>query len=147
MIRQMNAAARRRERLSRGFAQRAAAAVSGSAELDIAEIRHFPVREPASGNRYSLLSVKTRSELTGWGECGAISGEELKELESAWKGRPASRYAAIDASTPAAGALDRVLLDILGKACRAPVYRPVSRSAERGQWRGCFYDDGSVAEW
>jgi len=27
---------------------------------------HFPVQEPASGNRYSLLRITTRSGLTGW---------------------------------------------------------------------------------
>lgn len=47
-----------------GFAPQAAVATK-PAELDIAEIRHFPVREPVSGNRYSLLRSKTRSGLTG----------------------------------------------------------------------------------
>jgi hypothetical protein len=34
------------------------------------EIRHSPVREPISGNRYSFLKVTTRAGLIGWGECG-----------------------------------------------------------------------------
>ena len=122
----MNATARRR-RLTAGFAPQSAAAVSSPPALDIVEIRHFPVREPVSGNRYSLLRVRTRSGLTGWGECTSIAppitNDEAKSLESAWMGKPANTYAAIDPSTPAGGALDMALLDILGKACHAPVYR------------------------
>ena len=116
-------AQRRRVRLSAGFAPQSAAAVPTPQAMDIAEIRHFPVREPVSGNRYSLLSVKTRSGLTGWGECASLTSDELKALESAWMGKPAHRYAAIDLSAPGGGALDMALLDILGKACNAPVYR------------------------
>jgi galactonate dehydratase len=123
----MNRTAQRRMRLTTGLAQQSAAAISSPSAPDrglaIAEIRHFPVREPVSGNRYSLLNVKTRSGLSGWGECPAISSEDMKALESVWIGKPAHLYAAIDASTPAGGALDMALLDILGKACRAPVYR------------------------
>ena len=55
---------RRRARLVAGFAPQAAAAATRPGGLDIAEIRHFPVREPVSGNRYSLLRVKTRTGLT-----------------------------------------------------------------------------------
>jgi galactonate dehydratase len=106
----------------RGFALQAAAAVSKPAELDIAEIRHFPIREPVSGARYSLLRVKTRSGITGWGECAFDPGD-LKSLESAWLGKPAHAYAIIRPSTPFSAALDIALLDIVGKACNAPIYR------------------------
>jgi galactonate dehydratase len=120
----MQVAARRRARLSTGLAQQAAsAAVSTPSALDIAEIRSFPVREPVSGNRYTFLRVKTRSGVTGWGECAAITSDELKLLTAQWNGKPAHRYAAIDASTPSGGALDMALLDIVGRACNAPVYR------------------------
>jgi galactonate dehydratase len=105
------------------FAPQASLAASGSTPLEIAEIRQFPVREPVSGKEYSLLRVTTRSGLTGWGECASVVNDDLKVLTSAWIGRPAHLYAVIDASTPLAGALDIALLDILGKACNAPVYR------------------------
>jgi galactonate dehydratase len=113
---------RRRARLSVGFAPQVAAAAK-PAELDITEIRHFPLREPVSGNRYSLLRVKTRSGLTGWGECGYDPNADFKALEAAWVGRPANTYATIAPSTPFRAALDIALLDILGKAANAPVYR------------------------
>src|SRR5450759_3351760 len=117
------AIARRRARLAGGFVPQVAAAVPQSEEHAIAEIRWFPVREPVSGNRYAMVRVKTRSELTGWGECAQASEQDARALEKEWIGRPATLYAAVDGSTPLAGALDMAMLDILGKACRAPVYR------------------------
>jgi galactonate dehydratase len=115
--------AQRRVRLSGGFAPQLAAGVPQNGEHAIAEMRWFPVREPVSGNRYAILRVKTRSGLTGWGECAQASEQDAKALDAAWTGRPATLYAAIDASSPLAGALDMAMLDILGKACRAPIYR------------------------
>jgi L-alanine-DL-glutamate epimerase-like enolase superfamily enzyme len=116
------ATARRRFILSAAVAPQAAAAEKSSV-LDIAEIQHFPVREPVSGNRYSLLRVKTRSGVIGWGECAATSDSDLKMLETAWIGKPVHIYAAITTATPFGAALDMALLDIVGKVCNAPVYR------------------------
>ena len=115
------AIARRRARLAGGFVPQVAAAVPQSEEHAIAEIRWFPVREPVSGNRYAMVRVKTRSGLTGWGECAQASEQDAAALEKTWIGRPATLYAAIDGSTPLAGALDMAMLDILGKACHAPI--------------------------
>ena len=114
--------ARRRFTVSAGLAPQTAG-VGKSSALDIAEIRHFPVREPVSRNRYSLLRVKTGSGVIGWGECAATPDGDLKALEGAWMGKPAHSYAAITTATPFGAALDMALLDILGKVCNAPVYR------------------------
>lgn len=111
----------RRARLLASFAPQAAAAKP--AALDITDIRHFPVREPVSGNRYSLLRITTRSGLTGWGECRYDPNADIKALQSAWTGRPANAYATIPASMPFRAALDMAALDILGHAANAPVYR------------------------
>ena len=67
-----NSTAHRRARLWNGIAAQTAAAAAKPEALDVTEIRHFPVREPVSGNRYSVLKVTTRSGLIGWGECGTI---------------------------------------------------------------------------
>jgi galactonate dehydratase len=116
------ATVRRRFAVSAGVAPQTAA-VGKSSALNIAEIQHFPVREPVSRNRYSLLRVKTRSGVIGWGECAATPDGDLKVLESAWMGKPAHTYAAITTATPFGAALDMALLDIVGKVCNAPVYR------------------------
>jgi hypothetical protein len=59
----------RRTRLLVSRAEQTASAATKPAALDITAIRHFPVKEPVSGNRYSLPRITTRSGLTGWGEC------------------------------------------------------------------------------
>jgi galactonate dehydratase len=105
------------------IAPQAAAALAKPAALDITEIRHFPLREPVSGNRYSLIRITTRSGLTGWGECGYDPNADIKALQSAWMGKAANMYATIAPSTPFRAALDIALLDIFGKAANAPVYR------------------------
>src|SRR5665213_1568145 len=112
----------RRERLRAHLALQTAVAVPKPAALDITEIRHFALREPVSGNRYSLLRITTRSGLVGWGECSYDSGADFKALQSAWTGKPAHAYATIAPATPFRAALDIALLDILGKAANAPVY-------------------------
>ncbi|HXJ40287.1 MAG TPA: enolase C-terminal domain-like protein, partial [Bryobacteraceae bacterium] len=113
----------RRARLRATIAPQAAVAAAKPAVLDITEIRHFPVREPVSGNRYSLLRVTTRSGLIGWGECGYHPSADVKALQAAWVGKPSTAYATIMPSTPMRAALDIALLDIVGKAANAPVYR------------------------
>ena len=57
------------------------------------------------------------------GECAQAAEQDAKALEKDWVGGARALYAAIDQSSPLAGALDMAMLDILGKACRAPVYR------------------------
>lgn len=114
--------AHRRARLWNRFAPQIAVAAKPDA-LDITEIRHFPVREPVSGNRYSILKVTTRSGLIGWGECANNPVADLRALQLAWIGRPANTYATIGAATPFRAALDIACLDIVGKAAQAPVYR------------------------
>jgi len=118
----MNHTISRRMRLSVAFVPQAAAKPAAG-EHTISEMRWFSVREPVSGNRYALLRVKTRSGLTGWGECAQAAEQDAKALEKEWSGKSATLYAAVDSSSPLAGALDMALLDILGKACHAPVYR------------------------
>jgi len=118
----MNHTISRRMRLTAAFAPQAALARPDTGET-ITEMRRFPVREPVSGNRYTLLRVKTRSGLIGWGECAHAAEQDVKTTEKDWIGKSAARYAAIDSSSALAGALDMALLDILGKACRTPVYR------------------------
>ena len=119
----MNHASVRRMRLGAGFAPQAAVAKPAAGEDTITEMRWFPVREPVSRTVYTILRVKTRSGFTGWGECAQAAEQDSQALEKEWIGRPPTRFAAIDLSSPLTGALDMALLDIVGKVCRAPVYR------------------------
>jgi galactonate dehydratase len=117
------ATARRRARLRLALAPQAAVSPPAtSSDLAIAEMRWFPLREP-SGNRYALLRIKTRSGVTGWGECPRPTEHDAQAVEKDWLGKPATSYAAIDPASPVRAALDMAMLDVLGKSCRAPIYR------------------------
>ena len=70
----------RRMRLKVAFAPQA---IATSGAHTIAEMRWFPVQEPVSGSRYSFLRVKTRSGLTGWGECAQAAIDSLRQRERA----------------------------------------------------------------
>ena len=116
--------ARRRARLGSFLAAQVAAAVPGqTARLEIDEMRLYPVREPVSGRAWTVVRVKTRSGLVGYGECAHASSEDLAAAQRFWLGRPATSYASSPADSPLAGAVDMALLDIVGKVAKAPVYR------------------------
>ena len=116
--------ARRRARLeSLLAAQVAAVAPAQAAKLEIGELRLYPVREPVSGRAWTVLRVGTRSGLAGYGECAHASSQDLAAAQRFWSGRPATSYASSPADSPLAGAMDMALLDIVGKASKAPVYR------------------------
>ena len=90
--------------------------------LEIQSLQAYSVREPVSHKTYTLLRVTTKEGLTGWGEAAEISAKDLAEATNFWKNRPATTYAHSPAS-PISGALDMALLDIVGRAGKAPVYR------------------------
>ena len=103
-------------------AQAAAALPAPPAKLQIAGIRLFPVREPVSGRRYTVVEVRTSGGLTGYGEADAVSPAEFDAARQFWTGRSATSYVTAGPA-PLAAAMDMALLDLAGKACRAPVYR------------------------
>ena len=93
-----------------------------ASDLAITGLRVYPVREPASRRSYTILRVKTRSGLTGYGECAQFSTNDLTAARQFWVGRSAASYAhSLDSAL--SGGIDMALLDIVGKACRAPTYR------------------------
>jgi galactonate dehydratase len=108
----------RRERLFR-FAQAPSPNTHASDLHLISEVRGFQIPS------YVILQVRTRSGLIGYGECNGLSGSDLKETNQALEGKAASAYQALDGLVPATvrGGLNIALLDILGKATQAPIYR------------------------
>jgi galactonate dehydratase len=118
----------RRVRLAEAVQARGALPqTSGARPLEIAGVDLYTAREPVSRRAYTLLRVRTRSGLAGWGECGAAGSGELSDLRRALIGREASAYEAIPlelgAAAPLAGGVDMALLDLVGKHCSAPIYR------------------------
>lgn len=119
-----SAALRRRTRLTGVVAaQISVAAPAGSAKLQIADIRLFPVREPVSKRSYTIVEVRANGGISGYGEAPPVAPAALAAARQYWIGRAATAYVTTGPRTPLSGALDMALLDITGKACRAPVYR------------------------
>src|SRR5271165_5384547 len=91
----------------------------------VSEIRAFQMGSTSSGNSHVILQVRTQSGLVGYGECNSLSSSDLKATNLAVVGHAPSAYQALDSLAPAAvrGGLNIALLDIVGKATKAPIYR------------------------
>src|SRR5665213_1593087 len=91
----------------------------------VREVRAFQVAASQTNSAYVVLQIRTASGLTGYGECRTLTSPELKATADAVTGRAASSYEVLDPLVPPAvrGALNMALLDTLGKATNAPVYR------------------------
>jgi galactonate dehydratase len=102
-----------------------AAAPATPGPLGISEIRAFAMASSGAAGSYALLRVQTQSGIAGYGECKDLSGADLRTINEALKGRPASAYEALGPLVPqnAQGAINMALLDVLGKGTKAPVYR------------------------
>jgi galactonate dehydratase len=114
----------RRARLSTGLAFQARA--SGD-PLELRDIRLYPLREPGSGRRYTLLRLETRGGLRGWGECPEVSQHDYATARRILSGVPASAYEIawrrLAEAPSIRPAIDMALLDILGKQTKAPVFQ------------------------
>jgi galactonate dehydratase len=114
-----------RRRALSALGQREAAATQESGPQAISEVRAFAVPQSEPASAYVVMQVRTQSGLIGYGECKELSSADLKATRAVAMGRPASAYETLRTSVPqnAQGAIDMALLDILGKATKAPVYR------------------------
>ena len=112
--------------------------------MKVSGIRVYPLREPVSGRRYTVLKVETESGFFGFGECEAVSSADLAKTTQILTGKPATAYEVIRQELlllpGLQAAVNVALLDILGKKAKAPFggTRPMAR---------VFHQDGSVAEW
>jgi galactonate dehydratase len=94
--------------------------------MKITAIEVFPLREPKSGRSYTLLKLATDQGVAGWGEASAISPAALAKARSTVIGQEESRYDYLTrqfAGDPIAAALNMAMLDLTGKALKAPVFQ------------------------
>jgi galactonate dehydratase len=95
--------------------------------LELKDLRAFPLKEPASGRRYTLLRMETRSGLRGWGECAQASEKDLAQTRQLLAGVPATAYEVawrkLEALPYLRAAVNMAQLDILGQHTKAPVYQ------------------------
>jgi galactonate dehydratase len=105
----------------------AAPAAARDTGLEISELTPFPVREPVSGRSYTIVRVRTRSGLTGYGECPGATASEVAQAVRLISGMPATSYEVLAGRLTGVGtlgaAVNMALLDIAGKAAKAPVYQ------------------------
>jgi galactonate dehydratase len=94
-------------------------------DLAIADLTAWRAREPVSGRAYTVLRVTTRAGLTGWGECALPDAADIARARTALSGKEATAYEAVRAALPMPlqGGVNMALLDIVGKAAKAPVYQ------------------------
>jgi galactonate dehydratase len=116
-----------RDRLAAAARAAAAAPAAEDPRLAIDAIETFRVREPASGRAYTVVRLRTRSGLDGYGECSAAPAGALAAARSVLVGRKATAVAAARAalsSWPALrSAVEMALLDLVGKSAGAPVFQ------------------------
>ena len=127
----MNALLLRRARLASAQSTGAPAPADPSAAA-ITETKLWRLREPNSRRLYSVVRIKTRGGLSGYGECAHVGSEELVRGAQIIQGKAATSYEVLDrqlAATPALQpGVNMALLDILGKIAKAPTYhRPLLR--------------------
>ncbi len=112
----------RRQKLTAWIALQASAAVARDPH-EITELRAFPLREPISQRAYTVIRLRSRSGLTGYGECALATPAQTDKARRALLGRPATSYAVTLAGTPLDGAIAAAMLDISARAAKTPVYR------------------------
>lgn len=100
-----------------------AAASAPRSAHDIAELRAFPLHEPVSGRSYTVVRLRTRDGISGYGECGRVSPTDVDAARRAVAGRPATRYSVTSTGTPLDGAIATAMLDITARIARTPVFR------------------------
>jgi galactonate dehydratase len=103
-----------------------AGAVRRDSDLDVASIDAVHVQEPASRRTYALLRLTTRSGTRGFGECTSFAPVDLEQARRVVTGKPATAYEVIATGlgrNRLKPGIVMALLDIEGKAARAPVFQ------------------------
>jgi galactonate dehydratase len=95
--------------------------------LAVRDLRAWPLREPGSGRRYTVLRVDTAGGVSGWGECGEFTRTEFETAKTLATGLPATAYEIawrkLGPAPRVRAAINMAMLDIAGKAAKAPAYQ------------------------
>lgn len=95
--------------------------------LDIRALDAWVLREPVSRRAYTVVRLTTGSGLQGYGECGEVAAPEIVAARSTVIGRPATAYEsvrlALHEAPPVVAAINAAMLDLVGKATKAPVFQ------------------------
>ncbi len=95
--------------------------------LEVSELTSFPVREPVSRRAYSIVRLRTRGGLTGYGECPGATPAEIVRAAEITRSAAATSYEVLARRLADLGglgaAINMALLDAVGKAAEAPVYQ------------------------
>ncbi len=122
----MNSLLMRRARLAAAQATGAVAAVDASATA-ISDMKVWRLREPNSRRIYSVVRIRTRGGVNGYGEAGAVPSEEIVRGSQIIQGKAATSYEVLDrqlAVTPnLQPGVNMALLDVVGKLANAPAYQ------------------------
>ena len=122
----MNTLLLRRARLAAAQTPALADTLDPSASA-ISDLRLWRLREPASRRVYSVVRIRTRGGIVGYGESGHVPSEEIVRGTQIIQGKPATSYEVLDrqlAVTPnLQPAINMALLDITGKLAKAPVFQ------------------------
>ncbi len=86
----------------------------------------FVVREPGSRRQYSLVKLRTREGVTGWGESPPLTAGDVESARSMAVGQPVHRYEVLRTrleNHPGQAAVNMACLDAVGKMAKAPVFQ------------------------
>src|SRR5579863_1703 len=97
------------------------------AELDIANVTWWALREPVSRRKYAVLRLEAKGGLKGFGEGGEASAADMEHVRQVVVGRSATAYAVAASQLAAAprvqAAVNIAMLDLIGQFSNAPVYQ------------------------
>ncbi|MBM3749073.1 MAG: mandelate racemase/muconate lactonizing enzyme family protein [Acidobacteria bacterium] len=93
----------------------------------IQDLRAWPLREPVSGRRYTVIRLTTDSGTRGYGECGTASAADRAEARRLVVGQSATAFEPVRQRLTRLpqlqAAVNIALLDISGQLARAPLYQ------------------------
>lgn len=94
--------------------------------LEVVALDAFRLREPTARRQYTVIKVRTRSGILGFGETDLISPDELIQAREILLGSAATAYETVRQRLAALpnlqAAANLALLDIVGKHTRAPIH-------------------------